>query len=235
MKRFSTYINENKKPNIDSLPTKKTAILFTDIKGSSNLWTNNEDEMFDSLNNLEKLMEKLISNNKGLIVKTIGDSYMCSFESEDGLFDAIKMAIDIQKSLDENPIKVNDQQIELRIGICYGDVYIKETQIQGVNLKDYFGNSVNTASRMESKVSETNGFAFSFLKDIDNDNEEEILNFLQDNDIDIKVIEYDNNCKQDKNRKRSARLLTDLQVNICKKVDDLKGVKSVRVYKCKLL
>jgi len=99
-------------------------------------------------------------------------------------------------------------------------------------MKDYFGNTVGSASRLESKVSEVNGFAFSFLSDIDN--EEEILKYLEDNDIIIDVIEYDNKCNKKEDRKRSARLLTDLQINSCKNPEDLKGVKSMRVYKCEV-
>jgi hypothetical protein len=234
MKRFTTYINESKRGNVTSLPTKKSTILFNDIKGSSMLWSDNEEEMFEALDKLEKLMGKLIKDHNGLIVKTIGDSYMCSYEEEDSLFDAIKMAINIQKSLNEDPIKVGDNEVKIRIGICYGDVYIKKSEIQGVELKDYFGNTVGSASRLESKVSDVDGFVFSFLSDIGDESEKEILDFLKDNDIDIEVIEYDKDCDRSKNRKRSGRLLTDLQISSCKDIEKLKGVKPLIAYKCKV-
>lgn len=231
MKRFTTFITESKK--IEDLPTNKVAILFTDVKGSSKLWAKNEDSMYDSLSDLEELMNKIINENNGMVVKTIGDSFMCSYEEETALFDAIKTAISIQKSLTKKPIKSGKDKLQVRIGISYGDVYIRESKIQGVILKDYFGNTVNTASRMESKVSEVGSFAFSFLSPIEN--EEEILSYLEKEEIDIEVIEYNgDNCKTEEDRKRSARLLTDLQINSCESIKELQGVDPVRVYKCDL-
>lgn len=221
-------INESK--DIKDLPTSKVAILFTDVKDSSSLWAKNEDTMFESLTELEDMMNDVIKDNDGMVVKTIGDSFMCSYESEESLLNSIKTAVDIQKSLSNKPIKSGSDDLKIRIGICYGDIYIRESEIQNTTLKDYFGNAVNTASRMESKVSEVDGFAFSFLDDVTN--EEEVLKYLEDNGVKIEVIEYDNKCDKGEERKRSARLLTDLQINSCKDPEDLKGVNSVRVYKC---
>jgi len=228
MKKFSNLILESK--DIKDLPTSKVAILFTDVKDSSKLWAKNEDKMFESLNDLEEIMAEVIEANDGMIVKTIGDSFMVSYESEESLSNAIKTSIDIQNRLNDKPIKAGDNELRIRIGICYGEIYIKESKIQNTTLKDYFGNAVNTASRMESKVSEVDGFAFSFLDDINN--EEELRKYLEDNDVKIEVIEYDNKCDKEESRKRSGRLLTDLQINSCKDPDDLDGVNSVRVYKC---
>jgi hypothetical protein len=42
----------------------------------------------------------------------------------------------------------------------------KTYRIQNVDLKDFFGNAVNTASRMESKVSEAGGIVFTSVKPI---------------------------------------------------------------------
>lgn len=230
MENFSVLINESK--DIRDLPVNKVAILFTDVKDSSKLWASNEDKMFESLTMLEDMMNEEIKDNNGMVVKTIGDSFMCSYETENALLDAIKTAINIQKHLQYKPIKVGSNHLRIRIGICFGEIYIRESEIQNTILKDYFGNAVNTASRMESKVSDVDGFAFSFIKDIKN--EKEILKFLEKNDINIEVIEYDNKCGKEEGRKRSSRLLTDLQINSCRNPEDLKGVNSVRVYKCKL-
>jgi|GEM_PF-3731400 len=234
MRKFSLYINESKShKGIKDLPMKKAAILFTDIKGSSKHWAKSESSMYECLDKLEEMMNGIISKNNGMVVKTIGDSFMCSYESDTALLDSIKSAIDIQESLKNDPIESEKGKLEVRIGICYGEVYIKETKIQGFELKDYFGNNVGTASRLESKVSDVGGFAFSFIEDIDN--EEEILKYLKDNGVKIEVIKYDNKCEKGKgDRKRSARLLTDLQINTCKDIEDLNGVKPLTAYKCKI-
>lgn len=231
MRKFSLYINESKNhKGIDDLPTKESSILFTDIEGSSKHWVESESSMFECLEELEDMMSEVIEKNNGMIVKTIGDSFMCSYESETALLDSIKSAIDIQESLNKEPIKSERGELKVRIGICFGEVFVKETKIQGVELKDYFGNSVGSASRLESYVSEVDGFVFSFLSDIDN--EEEILSYLKDSNIDIEVIEYDETCIKSSERKRSSRLLTDLQINTCKNIKELKGVKPLIAYKC---
>jgi len=42
----------------------------------------------------------------------------------------------------------------------------KKCRVQNVELLDFFGDVVNTASRMESKVSEPGGIAFTSVDDI---------------------------------------------------------------------
>lgn len=231
MKKFS-YICENKDFN---LPTDKVTIMFTDIKGSSKLWADNESIMFEKLDTLETRLQKIIDKHDGFVVKTIGDSYMISFKSGDSLKNAVECAIDIQKSLTSDEIKVGKSDtVELRIGITYGKVYVKETTIQNKSLLDFFGNTVGSASRLESKVSEENGFAFSFLENIDN--QDEILKLLEKEDIVVETIEFtEGNCPKEPVRTRSARLLTDLQINMCQPIENLKGVSSMRVFKCSLI
>lgn len=231
MKTFTHLITESK--DIDELPISKVAIFFTDIKGSSKLWGNNESKMYESLIKLEDVISERIKSNNGMVVKTIGDSFMASYENETGLLDGIKTAKEIQSSLKENPIKVGKDFIELRIGISYGETYIREIEVQNKSLKDYFGNTVGSSSRLESNVSEVGGFAFSILSEIEPDVEEEVLKYLENNKVDIEVIEFSKECNKDY-FKRSARLLTDLQRNSCRNIDKLNGVKDLRAYKCKI-
>jgi class 3 adenylate cyclase len=48
----------------------------------------------------------------------------------------------------------------------------KKCRVQNVELLDFFGDVVNTASRMESKVSEPGGIAFTSVDDIEGQVEE---------------------------------------------------------------
>lgn len=208
------------------LSKKDCAILFTDIVNSSILWKDDEKEMINALDQHFNTINQIVSKNSGFIVKEIGDSFMCNFEK---LINSIECAYEIQKDLQENPLEIKDKLIKLRIGICYGDILEKETIIQNQKLLDYFGNTVNSSSRMESKVSNPDGFAFSFTNNVD---ESEIENFLK-NKCEIESIDFIN--IEDPQIKRSGRLLTDTHRHISKSIEELKGVKEIRAYKCTIL
>ena len=225
VQKFKDLITENLGKKY-GLNVKNKTILFTDIKGSSELWKSSESEMFKNLNKLEKLISKISDNNNGLILKTIGDSFMISF---DKLIDAINFSIELQQ---EKPLKVKGKDIVNRIGFCSGQVYELETDRQGHKLLDYFGNVVNTASRMESKVSDVSGFAFAYIGKIENKDE---IDTLLEEKCKISVIDYKEKCsvKEDK-RIRSGRLLLDSHKHLCEHLSELKGVDETTAYKCNL-
>jgi len=58
------------------------------------------------------------------------------------------------------------ESLPLRVGICEGPMQEKIYILQDAKLRDYFGNVVNVASRMESKVSDPEGIAFSSVGEI---------------------------------------------------------------------
>jgi class 3 adenylate cyclase len=115
--------------------------------------------MSHQLEEHHKLISDIATKNKGWIVKTIGDAFMVYFStSEDSLFNALKCSKEIIKS---------ESKYNLRIGVCEGQMDHKTYKIQNANLKDFFGNVVNVASRMESKVSTQGSIAFTSTKSID--------------------------------------------------------------------
>jgi class 3 adenylate cyclase len=117
--------------------------------------------MAKQLESHHSLVDSLSEKNGGWIVKTIGDAFMVYFESSpDSLYNALKFAKDLI---------TNEKAYKLRIGICEGNMDQKTYRIQKVELKDFFGNTVNTASRMESKVAERGGnIAFCSTKPLEN-------------------------------------------------------------------
>lgn len=197
------------------------AILFTDIVGSSKKWKNNESEMIKALEDLSIVVDKIVKKYNGVIIKTIGDAYMVSFKT---LKESVQTGLQIQKELTKNNIKVGKDAIELRIGMCYGPVYETTVDAQGKTLLDYLGNTVNTASRIESEVSEAGEIAFASLVN----KKDNFDNLLKDFDVDL--ITFKN--KKDK-IKRSSRLLTDIQRHMYKSIDKLKGVDILEVYHVK--
>ena len=222
-----TQILEKKDNEYKSI---KATILFTDVVGSSQLWSKHDDKMFDSLIKHEELVNDLIKD-KGYVVKSIGDSFMCIFEDKDSLLDAVEFTKELIEKIKK--IKVGKDNLKLRIGIAYGSMNKRKTNIQNNDVWDFFGNAVNTGSRLESKVSDENGFAFAMINDVDKSDEKKLTDMIDK--LDYEIIDFDSKCK-DKNEKvvRSGRLLSDMQRNKCKDIDELKGVKPLRVYKVKL-
>lgn len=222
-------INESKK--MKGVNIIKKCILFTDIKKSSELWKNNEYTMYNSIIKHEDQIFRLCDKYSGEVIKSIGDAYMVSFDS---LFDAVKFSIDLQKECKEKPIKVGNKKIELRIGFCFDEIYEYKSERQNKQLLDYFGNGVNTASRMESKVTEVGEFSFSFNEKQNKEDKEEIIKLLEDKCKSFKVISYTHDSNVDNKRVRSGRLLSDTHKYISKSIKKLNGVDDVVVYNVKV-
>lgn len=201
------------------------AILFSDVIGSSKLWSKDSDKMEKYLDKHFKIMSKIVDKYDAFIVKTIGDAFMVYFkDADDSLLSAINTAIEM---LDKN-------ELRLRIGISYGKLYEKTQEIQGYDIKDYFGNTVNIASRMESKVSPEDGFAFAILKPIKPKISEEITKITKK--LNLEKIKYTGKCNLPKDkpkRKKSSRLLTDVQYFKCGDVEELNGINELTVFSCK--
>ena len=146
---------------------KPATFLFTDIVGSTALWEKYPKRMSKWLHTHFQIVTRLVKEYypNAMVVKTIGDANMLAFfsgtvEPSDSLIDAVHFAIRLQKIQ-----RRAEGEIKLRIGIAYGP-FFRETQcIQHHKLSDFFGPTINAASRMESKVSLPDGFAFVCLSD----------------------------------------------------------------------
>lgn len=206
----------------------KKAVLFIDIVSSSLMWAKNKDNMRKSLVLFNKFISRLIKKyKKSFIIKTIGDAYMISFETWK---DAYYFALEVQYELHDNSDKynvVNGALFQVRIGIAYGELDVENVKIQGCNLVDYFGNTVNTASRMESKVSPVGGIGIVCLDD-DPVFENFMMNDIKKNKFEYKILSFTDCTRLNKIRKRSARLLNDKHYT-CNDSSLLKGVKPVHI------
>ncbi len=127
-----------------------SAIMFTDMVGYSSLTQKNERLALELLEEHRRLLKPMFEKHNGVIVKTIGDSFLVSF---DNTLNAVLCALETQHTLSEyNAASPETVQIKIRIGIHLGDVVHR----QG----DVFGDGVNIASRVEA-TAEPGGIAVS--------------------------------------------------------------------------
>lgn len=213
--------------SLRDLPKKKISILFTDMVGSSKYWEKSENNMWKAIQLHEKQIKRLSKKYSGNIVKSIGDSWMIVFEGKDSLLDSLKFASDLQKDLKESPIKIMNKNLKIRIGISYGNTWERKTYIQGNQNKDYLGPNVNAASRMESRLSDEGGFAWTIEEG--EKMSKKVENWLIENEINVHEIDFKMDCV--KNRKRSARHFSDAQILSCRSPKKLGGVNIVKAWK----
>jgi class 3 adenylate cyclase len=152
--------------DVDSLAPRNGsfAIVFTDIEKSTRLWETYPALMAGALDSHNRIVRKLIQEFHGYEIKTIGDSFMIAFHS---MTDAVVFAASVQTELMLNaPIAPgftmvgptqgsgpstawDDSTLRVRVGIEWCED--ASPQYDPVHRRyDYFGPSVNLASRVES-------------------------------------------------------------------------------------
>ena len=208
------------------------SLLFFDVVSSSLMWNKNPEQMKKSLTLLDDIVKNELNKYKNsYIVKTIGDAYMICFDNWKESYQFAKhLQLNIKKETHKLSVS-SDLPFKLRIGIAHGEVVVKLLIIQKCKLKDLFGNTVNTASRMESKVSPVGGIGIvNLTKDPKELKEfqEYIVNDLNKNNYDYEILSFNNECKQFKKElhERSSRLLNNFHYT-CRSLDELKGVSQV--------
>ncbi|MDX1699125.1 MAG: response regulator [Melioribacteraceae bacterium] len=108
---------------------KLLTIMFTDIKDYSRKMSEDELMTLKLLKDHNVIMDKTISDYGGNIVETFGDGYLVSFEST---IDAVECAQDVQSNfLSYNKLNLEQEDLEVRIGIHLGDVIEFENKLKG--------------------------------------------------------------------------------------------------------
>jgi class 3 adenylate cyclase len=136
---------------------KSASVIFTDFKGFTQIAESlSPTELVNELDNSFSQFDKIISENHLEKIKTIGDAYMCvggiPLENETHPIDSCLAALQILDSMNqvaESKKKSGIPFWEIRIGIHTGSL------IAGVIgsrkfAYDVWGDTVNTASRLES-------------------------------------------------------------------------------------
>jgi class 3 adenylate cyclase len=117
--------------------------LFSDLKGSTELYERVGDLVaFDLVNEHFRRLQEIIVSERGAIVKTIGDAVMATFATPDR---AIAAAIRMREAMDDLGAQRWRQGLLLKMGIHEGPCLA----VMLNNQQDYFGQTVNIASRVQ--------------------------------------------------------------------------------------
>jgi class 3 adenylate cyclase len=121
--------------------TKTITIMFTDMKGSSSIAESEGDVISRSIiKKHNDILLPVIRDNKGVLVKTMGDGTLSYFDQSD---DAVRAAVRIQADIENfNQLHPGKTSILVRIGLNTGTSIVEKD--------DIFGDVVNVASRFQS-------------------------------------------------------------------------------------
>jgi class 3 adenylate cyclase len=118
--------------------------LFTDLRGSTALYERVGDlTAYDLVKAHFRVLHDIVAAEAGAIVKTIGDAVMATFPTPDRAVAAALRMRDAMRELNKGPAQ---DDLLLKIGIHEGPclaVMLNERQ-------DYFGQTVNIASRVQN-------------------------------------------------------------------------------------
>jgi adenylate cyclase len=117
------------------------AILAADVAGYSRLMGSDEEGTLAALKaHRKELIDPLIAQHQGRIVKTTGDGLLIEFAS---IVDAVRCAVVMQQGMTDRNANLDESQwIRFRVGINVGDVIVEDG--------DIFGDGVNVAARLEA-------------------------------------------------------------------------------------
>src|SRR5881397_262033 len=118
--------------------------LFTDLKGSTELYERVGDlAAFDLVRAHFRVLDEIVAAEAGAVVKTIGDAVMATFPTPDR---AVAAALRMREAMRSLNAQRGGEDLLLKIGIHEGPclaVVLNDRQ-------DYFGQTVNIASRIQA-------------------------------------------------------------------------------------
>jgi class 3 adenylate cyclase len=127
--------------------------LFTDLKGSTQLYERVGDLVaFDLVRAHFHLLNEIVASEAGAVVKTIGDAVMATFPTPDR---AVAAALRMREAMLSLADDHKGEDLLLKIGIHEGPclaVMLNDRQ-------DYFGQTVNIASRVQGLAATRSIFA----------------------------------------------------------------------------
>ena len=133
-------------------------LVFTDIRSSTSIWEAVPQGMCEALKIHNRIIREAMDEFEGYEVKTIGDAFMVAFAT---VLDGVNFGLRVHEALrnatwpaellhfklcaDTGPLWGG---LTVRIGVNAGPVTVEKNTLTGRT--DYFGHTVNVASRLES-------------------------------------------------------------------------------------
>jgi class 3 adenylate cyclase len=126
------------------LKVARAALLFSDLTGSTALYTRVGDAAaFRLVDDHFDVLRAVIAAHDGVVVKTMGDAVMAAFVDERSCalaaFDALKRFEAFRLS------QSNGEHVGIKVGLYAGACYV----VTANGALDYFGQTVNVASRVQ--------------------------------------------------------------------------------------
>ncbi len=126
------------------LKVSRVAILFSDLTGSTALYTHVGDAAaFRLVDDHFDVIRKAIARHEGTVVKTMGDAVLAAFVDETS---CARAAIDALREFETfRRGREHGEHTGLKLGMYGGACYV----VSANGLLDYFGQTVNVASRVQ--------------------------------------------------------------------------------------
>ena len=146
LQEFRSLFNDEILREGEKIKAKDLTILFTDLLDSTGIYLEQEEELaVGQVMSHFKIIQQIVAEERGAIVKTIGDSVMAVFREPISALNAvnrIQTILSTSTSLGES--------FKLKAGIHIGDC----TAVNLNNRIDFFGTNVNIAARLVDFASE---------------------------------------------------------------------------------
>lgn len=129
----------------DGAGVSQVALMFTDLKGSSDLYRRVGDALaYGQVRGHFAYLADQVRRHDGAIVKTMGDAVLAAFAEP---ADALRAAIDIQQGIDGFNQR-NQADLAMKIGVHAGSCLAVTLN----DRLDYFGQTVNLAARLQEEA-----------------------------------------------------------------------------------
>ncbi len=127
----------------DDAGVSQVALLFTDLRGSTELYERVGDAAaYNLVRGHFTLLADIVRNHDGAVVKTIGDAVMASFDEP---VNAVRAALAMQTRIATSA--QGGEHLVLKVGVHAGPSVVVTLN----DRLDYFGSTVNMAARLQGQ------------------------------------------------------------------------------------